>query len=158
MKFRPRIETHLLALAISVCPAIAQVKAGTVIFGQFTKTDVVLAADSGFVAVGDNGHVTHGVGECKIFAFNGKILFALAGLGSMSDPKGREVWDLAGLARTVAAGTKITSLDDLGALGDRWANRVRPLLEDTIRANPQLMRSQASKDGSIAGGLFRTYP
>ena len=153
MKFWAMIGFRAFALAISVCPAIAQVKSGTVIFGQFTSTDIVLAADSGFIAVGGNGIVTHGAGQCKIGAFNGKILFAIAGVLNFNGRNGQKIWNLLDQARGAAAGTEISSLADLRDLADRWVERVHPLVEEAIRANPQL-KDYTSNGSVVSVALF----
>ena len=125
-----------LFLFVVACtlPAISQVNSGTVIFFQFTKSELVLAADSRTTLISPDGTTTHNDHQCKIAAVNGKAVIAIAGIARK---EGWQGWDLLNVARTVMGGVAINTLDDLTGAAGKWADAIAPLLEKEATINPR---------------------
>jgi hypothetical protein len=143
----------LLTFILGVNPANAQILSGTVIFGMFTKDDLILTADSrGQMSVGDK--ITgYRDDQCKIAAVNGKIVFAISGFYAKEGPGG---FDLRTEARSIASGAKINFNVDLLRVADAWAANAKTTFE-RLAKNPTEWNGVAVREGgTIADAIFAT--
>lgn len=141
-----------LFVVLCTLPAISQVNSGTVIFFQFTKSELVLAADSRTTTISPDGTTTQNDHQCKIAAVNSKVVISIAGI---SRKQGWQGLDLLNVARTVMGEVAINRLDDLTAVAGKWADAVTPFFEREARINPQWYKFPAPS-GILSTIIFAT--
>lgn len=144
-------KTRLCAFVfIFFCRAAwPQVETGTVIWVDFEKDEITIAADSRSTHAQDGSHDDT---ECKLSAFGDKFIFGLAGMARKRGPDG---WDSHLIARQIwkAEAPKETDATKLvRSVSDGWASAM-----DSIYGNPEIIRAKRRDqpdNAVLANSLF----
>lgn len=104
--------------------ALSQIQTGTVVFADFTKNEITIAADSRGTSSRTGAHKDT---DCKISAFGNKFVFAMAGASTLNGH-----WEAKSIAREVwEAQSKISSTTPLlDRVVDGWNRAMKELYSD----------------------------
>ena len=129
--------------------AWSQVQSGSVVFIDFSETEVTIGADSRTTA----GNGVHNDNECKISAFGSKFVFAMAGMVKRDDAH----WNAHAIAREVWK--KESKIDSHSArlmprVADGWIAAMEPLYGDPEVIRQFRPRVSPGSEPVIANALF----
>ena len=137
-------------------PAFAQITAGTIVIFNFTKDQLVVAADSRGVNT-DTG-VSHDT-ECKISTFGHRLIFASVGNARHRRVAGTDPvsgWDNAETTRIAFRSVQRSSLEEVpaGSVATAWANAMVANWQAFYRSHPDQAVRLVSKNGGLTVGAF----
>jgi hypothetical protein len=138
----------LLPILGSALLGWAQVQSGTVLFGDFSQNQLVIAADSRSTGAGGDHFDT----ECKIHAFGNRFVFAMAGV-----VKSLNQWDAQDVARQAwKRQSQLTSDPEtlISRVPDDWIAKMEKLYDD----RDAISQSQRLISGTpvLANAIFAT--
>lgn len=152
MKMRTLIVGLIMLTAYQ---AYAQAVSGTIVIMNFTKDELVVAADSRAT------HVSTGAPDdtfCKISAFGHKFVFTSVGTSAWERTDGSPFpsWKNSDLALdAVRLVPKIEPVSNLALITERWATDVKDRLARNNAVDPNGIRAMAkSNHAQITAGMF----
>jgi hypothetical protein len=139
-------------------PTFAQINHGTSIIFNFSKNQVVVAADSritgGDPTMGPNNS------QCKIVAFKRDLIFTSTGMGSYTKlPYGDtiESWDNFALAVDAERTVPKSKMGDvyMGEVRAKWGETVGNHWVSLYKVQPlKVLRTAETNGGSLTTGIF----
>jgi hypothetical protein len=136
-----------ICLLLSSQIARAQVKTGTILYVNFTPSDLTVAADSR-MTIAETGE--HDDAECKISAFGNKFVFAMAGVVFPNDDirnphfVARQIWDTESL-------TEDNEIKLVSAVAKEWAARMEQIYAQSGKID--LIRKHTGGE-ALANAMF----
>jgi len=146
----------IFIITLLACPVFAQITSGTIIILNFTKDQLVVAADSRGVNT-DTG-LPHD-SECKIAEFGHRLVFTSVGNARRSrvsnlDPIGG--WDNTQMAETAFRSLQPLPVEDfkLRRIAANWADAIVAYWRSLYNWSPDRVTRLAARDGGLTAGVF----
>ena len=145
-----------MLIVLMAYPAPAEVLSGTIIVFNFTKDEVVVAADS---LAGNNDTGIPDYSHCKIAVLSHQLIFTTVGNSGWSNYTGQgivQAWDNMELARSaIHSNQNRDCCVDVDSIAAQWANDVKAHWDLVNQLDRQRAISIASaNNGQFTAGVF----